>query len=244
MKKLYQKNEITFAVLWIVIYIAGTSLAEALSEVTGLFKLFPALFHFFLTVFTLAWLRKNGLTEKYGLFLPKYRLARAWFFLPLIAVCSYKLCFSPALRYSPADAALFVISMLCVGFLEEIIFRGFLFRAMEKENLTRAITVSSITFGLGHIVNLFGSQKVSDTLIQIAFAVAAGFTLVILFHKGKSMIPCIAFHSIFNALSVIANDEAMYRALGGEVSSSLILLGAGTLLLGGYTLWNLKHLHE
>ena len=40
MKKLYEKNELTFALVWIVIYVAGTSLAEALNETLGVFKLF------------------------------------------------------------------------------------------------------------------------------------------------------------------------------------------------------------
>ena len=44
--------------------------------------------------------------------------------------------------------------MLCVGFAEEVIFRGFLFRAMEKDNVKTAIIGSSVTFGLGHVLNL------------------------------------------------------------------------------------------
>ncbi len=76
--------------------------------------------------------------------------------------------------YRFPDALLYVISMCCVGFLEEVIFRGLLFRAMEKENLKRAIIVSSLTFGLGHIVNLFnGSGKdLVSNMIQIVFAVS------------------------------------------------------------------------
>ena len=35
MKKLYGKNELTFALVWIAIYVAGTSLAESLSETIG-----------------------------------------------------------------------------------------------------------------------------------------------------------------------------------------------------------------
>ena len=242
MRKLYRENEIFFSVVWIVIYLAGTGLAEALSEITGAFKLFPAFFHAGLAVFLLLWLKQNGLYEKYGLFLPEYRLSRALFFLPLIAVGSYKLYFSPTIRYSAAGTLFFVISMTCVGFLEEVIFRGFLFRAVEKKSLRRAVYISAFTFAIGHLINLFSGQSLFDTCLQIAFAAAAGFTLVILFHKGRSLIPGIVFHSVFNSLSAVANDEAMFRILGGKVSASLLLLGAGTILLGGYSLWNLKYL--
>ena len=242
MKKLYEKNELTFALVWIAVYVVGTSLAEALSETIGTYKLVSAVFHVVLTAVLFLWVRRNGLAEKYGLFLPRYRLLRAWFFIPLALVCLYKLVFSPALRYSATESVLFVISMLCVGFLEELIFRGFLFRAIEKENLTRAIIISSVTFGIGHIVNLLNGQDLMDTVSQIIFAVFVGFALVILFHKGKSLVPCIIFHGVFNALSVVANDEAMNSALGGPVLTAVIMIAASAVVLGGYSLWNWKRL--
>ena len=230
MTKLYEKNETAFAVMWILIYIFGTCLAEALSEMAGIYKLFPAIFHAGLAAFILVWVKRNGLTEKYGLFLPRYRLSQAWFFLPLVLVASYKVVFSPALRYAPVESMLFVVSMLCVGFLEEMIFRGFLFRAMEKKNLARAVAISAVTFGIGHIVNLINGQDLLETCGQIIFAVVIGFTLVIL------------FHSVFNAFSVISNEEAQMQALGGPVTATAILVGASAVLLGVYTLWNRKHL--
>ncbi len=242
MKKLYEKNELTFALVWIVIYVAGTSLAEMLSETIGVYKLVSAVFHAALTAGLFLWIRRNGLDEKYGLFLPRYRLLRAWLFLPLALVCLYKVVFSPALRFSAVESILFLISMLCVGFLEELIFRGFLFKAIGKESLPRAIIISSVTFGIGHIVNLINGQNLPDTISQIIFAVFVGFALVILFHKGKSLVPCIVFHGVFNGLSVVANDEALYSALGGPVLTAVIMIAASVMVLGGYSLWNWKHL--
>jgi len=242
MKKLYEKNELAFALVWIAVYVAGTSLAEALGDTAGVYKLVSAPFHLALAAGLFLWVRRGGLAEKYGLFLPRYRLLRAWFFIPLALVCLYKLLFSPALRFSAAESILFVAGMLCVGFLEELIFRGFLFRAIEKESPARAIVISSVTFGIGHIVNLFNGQDLPETMGQIVFAVFVGFALVILFRKGKSLVPCIVFHGVFNALSVVANDEAMNSALGGPVLSAVILIAASAVLLGGYSAWNWKHL--
>ena len=242
MTKLYKKNEIMFALVWIAIYVVGTSLAEALSEALGVFKLASAAFHIALTVILILWVSRNNLTEKYGLFLPRYRLSSAWFFLPLVVIGLYKLYFSPVLRFSPMESVLYVVSMLCVGFLEEIIFRGFLFRAMEKKNLPRAVVISAVTFGIGHIVNLMNGQDLLETCGQIVFAVIVGFALVILFHKGRSLVPCIVFHSVFNALSVISNENAQMRALGGPVAATAILVGASAVLLGVYTVWNRNHL--
>ena len=242
MKKLYEKNELVFALVLIAVYVIGTSLAEALSETAGIPKLVTAAFHIILTAGLFLWVSRNRLTEKYGLFRPRYRLARAWFFIPLMLVCLYKLVFSPAFRFSLPESLLYVASMLCVGFLEELIFRGFLFRAIEKENLTRAIVISSVTFGIGHIVNLLNGQDLLETIGQIIFAVLVGFALVVLFHKGKSLVPCIVFHGVFNSLSVVANDEALNSALGGPVPATVILIAASAVVLGGYSLWNWKHL--
>lgn len=242
MKKLYEKNELTFALVWIAIYVAGTSLAEMLNDTVGTDKLVSAVFHVVMAVCLFLWVKRNGLAEKYGLFLPRYRLSGAWFFLPLALVCLYKVVFSPALRFSPMESACFVISMLGVGFLEELIFRGFLFRAIEKESLARAVIISSVTFGVGHIVNLLNGQNVVDTVGQIIFAVFVGFALVVLFHKGKSLVPCIVFHGVFNALSVVANDDALNSALGGPVPALIIMIAVSAVLLGGYSVWNWKHL--
>lgn len=38
--------------------------------------------------------------------------------------------------------------MLCVGFLEEVIFRGLLFTAIAKDTIKTAVVLSSVTFGI------------------------------------------------------------------------------------------------
>ena len=124
--------------------------------------------------------------------------------------------------------------MCCVGFLEEVIFRGLLFRALEKDNLKTAIIVSSLTFGLGHIVNLFngsGRDPVSSA-VQIVFAVLVGFILVLIFHHGKSLIPCILFHAANNALKVFSAEGNLNPQ--AEMLLNLVLI---VVVLGGYSLY-------
>lgn len=63
--------------------------------------------------------------------------------------------------------------MLCVGFSEEAIST-----AIAKDNIKSAVIISSVTFGIGHIINLFngsGMDLVSN-LCRIVFAVA--YTLI------------------------------------------------------------------
>ena len=72
--------------------------------------------------------------------------------------------------------------MLNIGFIEEIIFRGFLFKMMAKDGLKSAIIVSSLTFGLGHIVNLLNGADFIPTLMQVCYAVSIGYLFVVIFH--------------------------------------------------------------
>ena len=97
-----------------------------------------------------------------------------------------------------------------VGFLEEVIFRGLLFKAMERDNEKSAIIVSSLTFGTGHLLNLFNGSgmDLADNFIQIIFATAVGFLFVTIFYRSKSLLPCIMTHSAINTLSTFANEAA------------------------------------
>ena len=102
--------------------------------------------------------------------------------------------------------------MLNVGFLEEVIFRGFLFKMMEKDNVNRAIIISAITFGIGHIVNLLNGSNLIPTLMQISYAISIGYLFVIIFYKSKSLIPCIITHCLVNSLSIfnVENTVSLY----------------------------------
>lgn len=95
--------------------------------------------------------------------------------------------------------------MLLVGFIEELIFRGFLFRALLKRNpAPAAITISAVTFGIGHIVNLFAGQGDMETLIQVLFAIAWGFLFTFVFYKSGSLWVCIAVHGMVDVFSKFA----------------------------------------
>ena len=45
MDKIYKKNEVTFAIICIVIYVAGTSIMESIAESIGVFMLPSMMFH-------------------------------------------------------------------------------------------------------------------------------------------------------------------------------------------------------
>ena len=170
MRKLYEKKEILFAVLWIVAY------CVILGTIRGNFGDKSIYMLLALVVFTagiISFVKANHLEEKYGLAGWPKDMNRYLFFIPMWILATGNIWDGFAPSYTGASLVIASLSMLLVGFVEEMIFRGFLFRAMLGENKTIvAIIVSAVTFGIGHIVNLFAGQATFDTVMQIIFAIS------------------------------------------------------------------------
>lgn len=209
MTRLYQKNELTFSLVWIALYVVLLSAADSLSSDLGTAKMITAPLCVIMTLFLIFWIKKNGLDGKYGLRKIKIDCGKYLYFLPLVIIVSTNLWCGVTLRLSVFETILYIVSMLCVGFMEEVIFRGFLFKALCKENIKRAIIISSLTFGIGHIVNLLNGAEMLETLLQICYAVAIGFLFTIIFYKSKSLSPCIIAHSTINSLSAVAKERTV-----------------------------------
>ena len=208
MRKLYEKNELRFAIAWIVVYCVLQSLANPLNKAIGIGYAASAAFCILQTVVLFTFIRKNGLQQRYGLCRPSVPAGRFLYYMPLLILASGNLWNGVAVNYAPAETACRIVCMLCVGFLEEVIFRGLLFTAIAKNNIRSAVVISSVTFGIGHLINLFngsGMDLVSN-LCQIVFAIAVGFLLVTIFDRGGSLLPCIIVHAAINTLGTFAND--------------------------------------
>ena len=208
MKKLYEKNELTFAIVWIVVYCVLQSLANPLNKVIGIEYAASAAFCVLQVIVLFAFIRKNDLQKRYGLCKSPVPAGRFLYYVPLVILASGNLWNGVAVNYTPVETVCRIVCMLCVGFLEEVIFRGLLFEAIAKDNIKSAVVISSVTFGIGHIINLFNGSgmDLANNLCQIAFAVAVGFLLVTIFYRGGSLLPCILVHAAINTLGTFAND--------------------------------------
>lgn len=136
------------------------------------------------------------------------------YFIPLVLIISVNVWNGININNTYCEIIYHILTMFNIGFIEEVIFRGFLFKMMAKDNVKLAIVVSSITFGIGHIVNLFNGADLVPTLMQIGYATAIGYLFAVIFHKSRSLIPCIVAHSLNNALSIfnVENNVSMYIA--------------------------------
>ena len=233
MKKLYEKSEIWFAVVWIIAYVVLASAGDNISTSIGISKIVTLPVLMVLSVALFFFVKRNGLTEKYGLCKPQIFSAKMLFYFPLFVLLTANLWYGVVLNESPPEVLLYILSMLCVGFLEEMIFRGFLFKAMAENGVKSAIVVSSITFGIGHVVNLFNGSgaELLTNIIQMIYAVAVGFAFVMIYYKTKSLLPCIITHGVFNGLSAFSNEAVMTTQR--QIISGLLI----AVIAGGYALY-------
>lgn len=155
------------------------------------------------------------------------------YYLPILVLLSANLWYGVTLNYGVLETVLYILAMFCVGFLEEVIFRGFLFEAMRKDNVKVAMIVSSVTFGIGHIINLVNGSgtELLPNLLQVIYATAAGFMFVMMYCKSKSLIVCIVTHGLFNALSVFSNEASATNEM--QICSAILL----TVITGSYALY-------
>ena len=233
LKKLYAKSEIWFAVVWIITYVVLASTGDNISADLGIEKVVTLPILIAMSAILYFFVKKNGLAEKYGLCKPGLPAGKMLYYMPLLVLLTANLWYGAAMNLSPLETVLYILSMFCVGFLEEMIFRGLLFKAMAKDGVKTAIIVSSVTFGIGHIVNLFNGSgaELLPNLLQVVYAIAIGFAFVMIYVKSKSLLPCILTHSIFNGLSAFANEAAMTPQR--EIVSGILLAVIG----GGYALY-------
>ena len=208
MKKIFEKYETLFCILLIIVYIIVNSYCIQNFGIEDYRStIINTIFSIALIILMII-LRR---TSYYGLTKVK-NLKKYLYFIPLFLIVSVNLWNGVNINNSISEIIFYILTMINVGFIEEIIFRGFLFKMMAKDNIKTAIIISAITFGMGHIVNLLNGADLISNLMQICYAISIGYLFVIIFYKSKSLIPCIITHCLVNSLSIfnVENGISLY----------------------------------
>lgn len=233
MKKHFSISEFLFAVIWIVLYYIGFYYADFLSEIFRAPGQLPLLLGLILSVILFIYLRKGRLLDYYGFCDPKGSGRDYLWFIPLVLISTVNLWTGIAQNENFLNTIIYIFSMFAVGFLEELIFRGLLFKSLSKANLTLAIVVSTLTFGASYILELFSGHLHGDVLLLILSECSVGFCYTILFYVGGSILPCILSHAFYNA-TYILTSETTYTAF-------VIVTVIQILMCTGYGIWLLCH---
>lgn len=205
MRTMLEKKPILHALIWIVAYIVVVNIGDNLGVGLGLERpwLTGALLVCLAAVLG-GYVIRNGWAGRFGLAAPRARAWRtAWAWLPLVVLAVGQL--DGGVH---ATAGLFwsaLLEMAGVGVVEEVLFRGFLFRAIEDDlGLWWAVLISGVTFGLGHLVNLARGYSIGQEIGQIVAAVIIGLVLTLLVAVTGSLLPGIVFHIAFNVVGTIS----------------------------------------
>ena len=229
MKKLYEKKPVLFAVLFIILYCAVTIRIRgeygdgSIQSLLGLTAV--------AAVIAVA-CSMIPLWRRLGVAAGPRHVRLCLYFLPMLLLATGNVWdgFDP--HYSGTALWYAIGSMALVGFVEEMIFRGFLFRALLKKDGPKvAVIVSAVTFGIGHIVNLLAGMATVENLMMIVFAVAWGFVFTMVYYKSGSLLLCILAHAVVDVLSVVAAETAW---------GSWIYIGATVVIGGAYSLYLAK----
>ena len=229
MKKLYEKKPVLFAVLFIVLYCAVTIPIRgeygdgSIQSLLGLTVVAAAI----AVVSSLI-----PLWKRLGVSAKPQNVRLCLCFLPMILLATGNVWDGFVMHYNGAALWYAIGSMALVGFVEEMIFRAFLFRALLRKDGPRvAVIVSAVTFGIGHIVNLLAGIAIVENLIMIIFAVAWGFVFTMVYYKSGSLWLCILVHAAVDVLSVIAAETAW---------GNWLYIGATVVIGGAYSLYLAK----
>jgi len=151
------------------------------------------------------------------------------YFIPLVILAISQFVGKLNTSLELSQILIFGLLMINVGFIEEVIFRGLLFKAIkDKSGFVRAILISGITFGLGHIVNLMRGMAVDNQVEQIILAIVLGILLALIVEITQSILPGIIFHILFNFSSTI---------MVFELKSEFYLLISILIISIGYSLY-------
>ena len=197
MKK-YLNNKVLHAVLWILIYVVTVNIGEYLSEVL-MFPYITSIAVLFLSIFLCVYIGKNRLQLTYDLTDKPLMNSSLLIYIPLFIIGVIQLIKGFDESLDKGEILSITFLMIGVGLIEEVIFRGFLLNGIrEKCSIKKAIIISGVTFGVGHIVNLARGYGYNELIAQILVAIVIGIILAMLVVSTKKLLPGILFHIIFN----------------------------------------------
>jgi membrane protease YdiL (CAAX protease family) len=172
------------------------------------------------------WRTRPSLAE-YGFRSPLH-LDRALWLLPLFAVPVVVVALV-GITVTPAQAAAYVALAVCVGFSEEIWFRGLLLASLRRLGTRKAIIGGSTVFGALHLTNFFAGLPPLYLGLQFVFACLVGFVLAELVAITGSLWLLIGWHAVYDLAAFSTGEDLTPAALVG--------LAVATAILAAYAFW-------
>lgn len=221
-------------VFWLFVYALVSNIFIPLSEAISVPNSLTAIAYLLLCGIVIFVLYKKGKLKYYGFrSLHSLNYRKLLFCIPMIIIASVNLWSGIHINDTWIQIILVSVCMLCVGFIEELLFRSFLVKALMNKSEALAIIVSGSIFGFIHLLNIFTGADLFSTLLQVLYAMSFGFMCAIFFCRTNNIIPCVLCHSIGNVFDTF---------LPAEQSLSMQYFGCGAIIIiaGFYSVYLLK----
>ena len=223
-----------------LLFIAAILIFLASGTVVTLMELPSA--SLFIVAFTLlgvacvSLLVKNGWWTEVG-FRPPYERRLLWlFWLPFVPVAGNLL---DGLRVTdPKQIMLFFVMAVLSGFVEEILFRGLMLRALLPKGVWRAALISAALFGGMHILNVLSISSAAYALLQVGYAAAIGFAYAALVIRTGTIWPLILAHFLTNFAGFLASGGA--GSTGPVALREMVFAAVYIVLFSAYGIYLLR----
>lgn len=150
---------------------------------------------------------------------------RMLYFSPLLLIALSP--FAAGINFN-SGAALILANLfltLGIGMAEEIFFRGIICGAWLGRGVGKAMMISSLLFGLSHILNIAGGAELGETVLQICFAQVYGMVFALIFAESASLLPCVLLHALHDFCAFISGEgSAQFEIILGAVQFIVLLV--------------------
>lgn len=193
------------SVIWIMIYGIIYSFSEKYSKLFGENHILTVFAIMLYIVVLYMFLKKRKRLSVYGICFPKYwRKKDVGWLIPLLSF-PFANMYLQGNQTMLQNSWIMFLLMLFTVFLEELLFRGYLLvYLLEKcgiDNKWIGMIISSVLFGMFHIVNIFQGADILYTMIQMLCAFGIGLCLCVLVSQYKSIFPGTIVHYLINITS-------------------------------------------
>lgn len=208
MKNLYERKAVLHSLVWLAFYLVLNTITGNISEAMNLEpNMVSALPNLALAAICFYYLKTTGISENIGLLTkPAEKASVMLYYIPLLIIPFLNLAYGINTSLSPTKIAFILAMYIGVGFMEEVIFRGLMFKALVKKwNRYIVVAFISFTFAIGHIVSMAAiGQSSADTVLQIVNAFVVGFMFMAVILASGNLTMCIVAHILYNFLANIS----------------------------------------
>jgi membrane protease YdiL (CAAX protease family) len=133
------------------------------------------------------------------------------------------------------NIAYFTLVMLLVGIFEEVMYRGIILNSMlnkwgfTKAGIIKSVLLSSLIFGLGHLVNLLGHSTPIRTMTQVIYTFLNGILFASIYLRCKNIWAVAILHAVYDWLALVPGIFVPVAAPAAQVDtsiSSMLVTGA------------------